>query len=111
MDDQRAGLGSYQQVLGAPADVIAVDGPPPTPIDSTNWFGHLAYGTSEAPVRHTVSRGRVALEDFRPTGLDPEALAAEARAAAPGLWERFRALDWNTPYLGTPAAGRKENPR
>ena len=98
-------------VPGAPADVIAVDSPPPTPVDSDNWFGHLAYGISEAPVRHTVSRGRAVLEDFRPTGLDAEALAAEARAAAPRLWKRFRALDWNTPYLGPPAAGREENPR
>ncbi len=89
-----------QLVEGAPADVISVDSAPPTPISEENLFGHLVYGTSEAPVRHTVARGRVLLEDFRHTTLDPEELAAQARELAPPLWARFRSLDWNTPYLG-----------
>ncbi|MEJ2334742.1 MAG: amidohydrolase family protein [Gemmatimonadales bacterium] len=91
-------LGQLEE--GAPADVIAVDSPPPTPISGENLFAHLAYGTSEAPVRHTVARGRVLLQDFRHTSLDPEELTARARELSPPLWERFHALDWNTPYLG-----------
>ncbi|MEJ2372030.1 MAG: hypothetical protein P8Y07_14410, partial [Gemmatimonadales bacterium] len=70
------------------------------PISGENLFAHLAYGTSEAPVRHTVARGRVLLQDFRHTSLDPEELTARARELSPPLWERFHALDWNTPYLG-----------
>ena len=89
-----------QLVEGAPADVIAVDSAPPTPISEENLFGHLVYGTSKSPVRHTVARGRVLLEDFRHTTLDPEELAARARELAPPLWKRFHALDWNTAYLG-----------
>ncbi|MCL7972680.1 MAG: amidohydrolase family protein [marine benthic group bacterium] len=100
-----------QLVPGAPADVIAVTSPPPTTIDSTNWFGHLAYGAAEAPVRHTVARGSVVLQDYVPTGLDSEELAAEARSLAPALWRRFHELDWNTPYLGPARAGRKEKTR
>ena len=89
-----------QLMEGAPADVIAVDSAPPTPISEENLFGHLVYGSSESPVRHTVARGRVLLEDFRHTTLDPEELAARARELAPPLWKRFHALEWNTPYLG-----------
>lgn len=100
-----------QLVPGAPADVIAVDAPPPTPLDAGNWFGHLAYGASEAPVRHTVARGRLILEDFRHTTLDPVDLASRSRALSPGLWKRFRALTWNTPYLGSPADAGKETKR
>ncbi len=85
---------------GAPADVIVVDAPPPTHLGSDNLFGQLIYGASEAPVRHTVARGRILLEDFRHTTLDPARLAAEARELAPGVWERFHSLEWNTPYLG-----------
>jgi putative selenium metabolism protein SsnA len=85
---------------GAPADVIAVDCVPPTPISPENLFGHLAYGASEAIVRHTVARGRVLLEDFTHTTLDPGQLAARAREAAPALWQRFHSLDWGTSFLG-----------
>ena len=86
---------------GAPADIIAVDSAPPTPLSEENFFGHLVYGASEAPVRHTVARGRVVLHDFQHTSLDPLELAEEARSVAPALWERFHALDWGTPYLGS----------
>ncbi len=85
---------------GAPADVIVIDAPPPTPIGAENFFGHLVYGLSEAPVRHTVARGRLLLEDFRHRTIDPEALAARARELSPALWQRFRELPWGTTFLG-----------
>ena len=91
-------LGSL--AAGAPADVIAIDAPPPTPLGPDNAFGHLVYGLSEAPVRHSVARGRVLLEDFRHTTVDPQALAARARALSPALWRRFHQLSWGTPFLG-----------
>jgi putative selenium metabolism protein SsnA len=78
--------------LGAPADICVVDSPPPTPIGPENLFGHLVYGASEAPVRHTIARGRILLEDFRHTTLDPLEISRAARVEAFGLWERFREL-------------------
>jgi putative selenium metabolism protein SsnA len=78
---------------GAPADIAVVDAPPPTDVDEGNALGHLLYGASEAPVRHTVARGRVLMEDFALTTLDPQALAVEARELSPALWQRFHALD------------------
>jgi len=77
---------------GAPADICVIDSPPPTPIGPENLFGHLVYGASEAPVRHTIARGRILLEDFCHTTLDPLAIAKAARVEAFGLWERFREL-------------------
>jgi cytosine/adenosine deaminase-related metal-dependent hydrolase len=79
-------------VAGAPADICVVDSTPPTPIGPENIFGHLVYGASEAPVRHTIARGQVLLEDFRHTTLDPTAIAKVARIEAFGVWERFREL-------------------
>jgi putative selenium metabolism protein SsnA len=93
---------------GAPADVIALSCPAPTPLESGNWPGHLLYGGTTVPVLHTVARGRAVLLDGRHTTLDPAELAAEALALSPGLWERFRALDWNTPYLGPSVASERE---
>lgn len=91
-------LGSL--VPGAPADVIVIDAAPPTHLGPENFFGHLVYGLSEAPVRHTVARGRVLLEDYQPTTIDSQALAARARELAPALWQRFHRLSWGTPLLG-----------
>lgn len=85
---------------GAPADLIVVDAPPPTPVTADNLFGHLVYGASEAPVRHTIARGRVLLEDFGHSTINLAQVAARARERAPELWRRFHALDWGTPYLG-----------
>ena len=85
---------------GAPADLVVIDAPPPTPLAPENAFGHLVYGMSEAPVRHTIARGRVLLEDFRHTTLDPSRLAERARELSPELWRRFRKLPWGTSFLG-----------
>ncbi len=85
---------------GAPADLIAMDAPPPTPLGAENLFAHLVYGASEAPVRHTIARGRVLLQDFTHQTVDPAALAARAREVAPALWQRFSALQTGTHFLG-----------
>lgn len=87
-------------VPGAPADLVVIDAPPPTRLDGGNFFGHLVYGASEAPVRHTVAHGRAVLQDFRHTTVEPAALAERARRVADELWQRFRGLSWDTPYLG-----------
>jgi cytosine/adenosine deaminase-related metal-dependent hydrolase len=85
---------------GAPADVIVVDSQPPTPVSAMNLMSHLIYGASEAPVRHTIARGRVLLEDFVHRTVNPEELAARARELTPGLWQRFAALKCGTNFLG-----------
>ncbi len=77
---------------GAPADLVVLEDVPPTPPGPENILGHLVYGASESPVRHTIARGRILLRDGRHTTLDPATLAAEARATAPYLWERFASL-------------------
>ncbi len=77
---------------GAPADLIVIDPPTPTPVTAANTLGHLLYGISEGVVRHTIARGHVLLKDFRHTTLDTSALAVEALAATPALWKRFKDL-------------------
>jgi putative selenium metabolism protein SsnA len=77
---------------GAPADLCVLDQAPPTPVTAANLFAHLVYGGAATPVRHTVARGRLLLEDGRLTSLDPAAIGGEARRATPALWSRFREL-------------------
>ncbi len=77
---------------GAPAELAVVECPPPTPLDAGNLYGHLVYGASEAPVRHTVGGGQVLMEDFKLTSIDLEQLAGRARGLSPAVWQRFTAL-------------------
>lgn len=82
---------------GAPADLCVLDSAPPTPVTEENVFAHLVYGSAGSPVRHTIARGQILMEDRRLTTLDPAAIADEARAATPALWERFHALGVSRP--------------
>ncbi len=85
---------------GAPADLAVIDAPPPTPLTSRNLTGHVLYAASEAPIRHTVARGRVVLRDFELTTIDLAQLSARARELAPEIWRRFDEQSVNTPFLG-----------
>jgi len=82
---------------GAPADLCVLDSAPPTPVTSENVFAHLVYGSAGSPVRHTVARGQVLMEDHRLTTLDPVAIAEEASRVTPALWERFHDLGASRP--------------
>ncbi len=79
-------------VPDAPADIAVVDAPAATPVHGDNLFAYLIYAAAEAPVRHTIARGRVLLEDFRHATLDLQQIAAAARDVAPEVWQRFHAL-------------------
>jgi putative selenium metabolism protein SsnA len=85
---------------GAPADIAVLDVAPPTTLDADNAFAHMVYGMSEFPVRHTVARGRVLLQDFEHRAIDPGKLAGRGRDLTPELWNRFHALSWGTSFLG-----------
>ena len=80
--------------------LAVLDAPPPTPLGAENVFGHLLYGASEAPVRHTIARGRVIFENFSYTTVDPAQLARRAREISPALWDRFRKMPHDTVFLG-----------
>lgn len=82
---------------GAPADLCVLDTAPPTPVTPENLFAHLVYGSAGTPVRHTIARGRVLMEDHRLKTLDPEIIALKASRATPALWGRFHALGVDQP--------------
>jgi len=82
------GLGELRE--GGAADFVVVDYQPPTPLDESTVLGHLVFGVSQAVVETTVCAGRVLMADRRlELDLDETELAAEARARATALWDRF----------------------
>lgn len=76
-------------IAGKQADVAVFDYAPCTPFRADTFLGHLLFGLAHAPVRHTVCRGRVVVEDGRLPHLDEAALCAKAAEHARKMWARF----------------------
>jgi cytosine/adenosine deaminase-related metal-dependent hydrolase len=76
-------------VPGAPADLVVLDYPAPTPLTSDTLAGHWTFGLSARAVRDVIVAGRVVVRDRRLTSVDQDALAAGARHEAARLWERL----------------------
>jgi cytosine/adenosine deaminase-related metal-dependent hydrolase len=74
---------------GARADLVLVDYFPPTPLDSSNLFGHILFGISNAPVDSLIVNGRYVVRDKTCVNVDERRVAEKAAARARALWERF----------------------
>lgn len=77
---------------GAYADLILLDYRPYTPLTSENLPWHLIFGIDGSHVTTTICGGRILMKDRQLLTLDEERIAAEARAYAPVIWERFRSI-------------------
>ncbi len=77
---------------GAYADIILMNYRPYTPLTGENLPWHLIFGVDGSHVTTTICGGRILMKDRQLLTLDEERIAAEARAYAPVIWERFRAI-------------------
>nr|WP_290665557.1 putative aminohydrolase SsnA [Ardenticatena sp.] len=76
-------------VEGAFADLILLDYVPYTPLTAANLPWHILFGIRGSHVTHTIAGGRVLMAERRLRTLDEAAIAAEAQARAPHVWQRF----------------------
>ena len=74
---------------GAVADLIFVDYQPYTPLNAGNLPWHLLFGFEASMVTTTICAGRILMRDRQLLTLDEAEIAAEARALAPQVWERY----------------------
>ena len=74
---------------GAVADLIFVDYQPFTPLNAGNLPWHLLFGFEASMVTTTICAGRILMRDRQLLTLDEAEIAAEARALAPEVWERY----------------------
>jgi len=80
---------------GAHADIIFVDYHPHTPLNAGNLPWQILFGFNESMVTTTIAAGNVLYKDGELLTLDEAKIAAEARALAPSVWERYES------YVGT----------
>jgi len=83
------GLDIGRIATGAKADLILVDYYPPTPLDSTNLFGHILFGIANAPIDSLLVDGRFVLRNKQCVNIDERAVAEKAATQARALWKRF----------------------
>jgi cytosine/adenosine deaminase-related metal-dependent hydrolase len=80
-------LGSIE--TGAKADLLLLDYNPPTPMDSSNLFGHMMFGVANAPVDSLMVNGRWVLRSGGFVEIDERRIAGHAASCAKALWDRF----------------------
>jgi len=80
-------LGKLQP--GATADLMIVDYYPFTPLTARNLPWHIIFGFEASMIRTTIAAGKILMQDHNILALDEQAIAAEARALAPAIWERY----------------------
>ncbi len=76
---------------GASADIIFVDYHPFTPLTESNLPWHILFGFEASMVTTTIVDGNILMRDRQLVTLDEAEIAAEARALAPKVWERYTA--------------------
>jgi cytosine/adenosine deaminase-related metal-dependent hydrolase len=78
---------------GAPADLVVLDYPPPTPLGEANVAGHWVFGLSSRHVRDVVVDGEVVVADRRLVRADQDRIVAEGARMAQRLWDRMDAIE------------------
>jgi putative selenium metabolism protein SsnA len=96
-------LGSLRP--GAPADLVVLDYPQPTPLDDGNLAGHWVFGLTAAQVRDVYVAGQLVVDNRRSTRVDESEVAAESRAETDRLWRR---LDDIPAHPFTPLGGEHQ---
>jgi putative selenium metabolism protein SsnA len=87
--ERQFGLRLGEIAEGSPADLAIIDYLPPTPLDETNFLGHLIFGLVDATVDTTVCRGKILMRGKKILSLDEERISARSRELAPGMWRRL----------------------
>ena len=75
---------------GQLADIMIPEYVPFTPFNADTFYGHLLFGLGFAPVRTTIARGRVVLDEGRFPDLDEEAIRAHCVERAARIWSRIQ---------------------
>jgi cytosine/adenosine deaminase-related metal-dependent hydrolase len=77
---------------GCPADLAIIDYNPPTPLNDSNFLGHLIFGLVDATVDTTVCKGQILMRHKEILSMDEERIAARSREIAPLMWDRLQKL-------------------
>jgi cytosine/adenosine deaminase-related metal-dependent hydrolase len=75
--------------VGNSADIVTIDYVPPTPINESNFIGHLLFGIASANVDTTICNGRIIMRHKQIVGLNEAEIHLRSREAAVKVWEKI----------------------
>jgi len=75
---------------GQLADIIIPDYVPFTPLTADTLFGHLLFGLAYAPIKTTVARGKMIVDQGRMQQLDEDAIRKQCVERAKRIWNRIQ---------------------
>lgn len=77
---------------GAPADLVVLEYPAPTPLTADNLAGHWVFGLSRAQVRDVYVDGNLVVAERASTRVDEAKVAADSQHVAQALWARLDSM-------------------
>jgi cytosine/adenosine deaminase-related metal-dependent hydrolase len=80
-------LGSLE--VGNAADIIVIDYKPPTPINQSNLFSHLLFGSENWHIKDTIINGKIVMRDGKIITINELEIIKKARKLASKLWKRL----------------------
>ncbi len=76
-------------VSGVPLDAVVVNYIPPTPVTSSNFYGHLLFGILYSTVEMVFVNGKVLLQEGRIINFSEKDILKEAQKVAQKFWSKF----------------------
>jgi len=74
---------------GGAADIIVADYDPLTPMNETNYNGHILFGLMGRSVNTTIIDGRIIMRDRKLVGIDEKKIMESSRVHAEKMWKRL----------------------
>ena len=74
---------------GQLADIVVHDYVPFTPLDESNFYGHLLFGVGFSRAHTTIARGKVIVDEGRLPHIDEESVRAQCSERAAAIWKRI----------------------
>lgn len=74
---------------GFSADIVVWDYDPPTPLETSNWMGHMVFGIPTSRPKAVIVSGKIVMEEGKLLNIDEKVVYQEARRLASELWKRW----------------------
>jgi len=74
---------------GAAADIIIADYNPLTPMDETNYNGHILFGLMGRSVNTTIIDGKIIMKDRKLVTVDEDGILNRSREVSSKFWKKM----------------------